>query len=252
MGVECFLPDRSGKGGDSQQTLASGQLATIPGEGRPYMTGSRDLAPLFVRKGADPARTAAAVGRNPARIRSILEGLDAKEARTRYGCAKALRIISEKQPAVLYPHFDFFIDLLGSDNKILRWNSAGILADLAPVDSKRKFDQIFDSYFAPISGPVMITAANLIGAAARIAEARPELAGRIAAELTRVEKAEYQTPECRNIALGHAIQSFDRFFHLIKDKEPVIRLIKRQLENSRPATRKKAERFLRKHREEID
>lgn len=216
------------------------------------MAYTRDLATLFARKGTDPVRTAASVGCNPARIQSVLEGLDAEDARTRYGCAKVLRIIGERQPAVLYPHFDFFVGLLGGDNKILQWNSAWILADLAPVDSQRKFDQIFDRYFAPISGPVMITAANLIGAAARIAEARPELAGRIAAELRRVEKAEYQTPECRNIAIGHAIQSFDRFFHLIKEKEPVIRLIKRQLENSRPATRKKAERFLRKHREEID
>ncbi len=47
------------------------------------MTGRRDAAPLFARKGAEPARIAATVAPNPARIQSILEGLGAKDARTR-------------------------------------------------------------------------------------------------------------------------------------------------------------------------
>ena len=55
------------------------------------------------------------------------------------------------------------------------------------------------------------------------------------------------TAECRNIALGHAIKSLDQFFAQIEDKKPVVRLVKKQLKNTRTSTRKKAERFLARH-----
>ncbi len=215
------------------------------------MASDKAAARLFNRRGADPSRVANIVARNPEQMASILMGLTAKEARVKYGCAKVLLMLSEKRPLALYPRFDFLAGLLDSESKILQWNATWMLANLTTVDTQNKFEVIFDRYFAPIPGPVMITGANVIGAAARIARAKPRLTGRITSELLKVERAEYQTPECRNIALGHAIQSFDKFFDQIENKQPVIGLVRRQLENDRPATRKKAERFLRKHRKEL-
>jgi hypothetical protein len=46
------------------------------------------------------------------------------------------------------------------------------------------------------------------------------------------------------VAIGHAIKSFDRFFRHVGNQRPVLAFVKRQLENPRPATRRKAERFL--------
>ena len=73
------------------------------------------------------------------------------------------------------------------------------------------------------------------------------MTGRITAEILKVGRAKYQTAECRNVALGGAIESFDQFFDQIEDKKRVVRLVKRQLKNTRSATRKKAERFLARH-----
>ena len=248
--VECVLPVRTGNGERGfSHSLHVCFRTRSPVRGP--MTNSKDANPLFNRKGTDPGRVAAAAARNPEMLASILEGLAAKEARVRYGCAKVLLIISENWPLALYPRFDFLAGLLDSENKILQWNATWMLANLTTVDSRNKFERIFNRYFAPIPGPVMITGANVIGAAARIAKAKPSLSDRITSELLKVERAEYQTTECRNIALGHAIKSFDQFFDQIGDKGPVIALIRKQLENTRPATRKKAERFLQKHRREI-
>jgi hypothetical protein len=251
VGLKCILPVWTGSGDRGfSHSLRFDCRTGCPVKGGPVTKG-KDAVRLLSRKGADPGLAADAAARNPKMLASVLEGIAAKEARVRYGCAKVLVIISEKWPSALYPRFDFLAGLLDSENKILRWNATWILANLATVDSRKKFEKIFDRYFAPIPGPVMITGANVIGAAARIAKAKPSLSGRISAELLKVERAEYQTPECRNIALGHAIKSFDQFFDQIEDKKPVIRLIRKQLENTRPATRKKAERFLHKHRKEI-
>jgi hypothetical protein len=49
------------------------------------------------------------------------------------------------------------------------------------------------------------------------------------------------------VAVGHAIQSLGRFFESIEDKRVVVKFVRAQLENPRPATRAKARAFLAKH-----
>lgn len=62
----------------------------------------------------------------------------------------------------------------------------------------------------------MITAANAIGALSEITKNKPEYRQEILKALLEVEKAKYYnkgclSPECRNVALGHVIKSFDEF-----------------------------------------
>ncbi len=195
---------------------------------------------------SSPEQVARAVVKNPALLEEVIEGLNAEPARVKYGCAKALRVISEERPDLLYPQFDYFVRLLSHENKIFQWEAIFVLARLARVDAKDKFTAIFDRYFAPIPGPVMITAANVIGASAHIARAKPHLADRIATEVLKVARARYQTPECRNVAIGHALLAFGEFLGLIENREPVLAFVRRQTRNPRPATRKKAELFLKR------
>lgn len=206
-----------------------------------------DLLDKIAKTGSDKEKIAAELASNPRAIPAMLEGLKADKPEVKFGCSKVLRLISLKNPAALYPRMDFFIGMLENKNTFLRLDAARVIANLATIDSEGRFERVFDKFFAPISGPTMIPAANVIGAAAGIARAKPELAGRIAVEILKVAGAKYATDECRNVALGHAIKSFELFYDLIEDKAPVARLIKKQLKNTRPATRKKAELFVRRH-----
>jgi hypothetical protein len=92
----------------------------------------------------------------------------------------------------------------------------------------------------------MIAAANVMQAAAVIAAAQPRLADTLAAGILTVGRAKYETEECRNVAIGHAIQALDRFFASIPRQRAVVSFVRRQLDNPRPATRRKAEKFLKK------
>ncbi len=198
------------------------------------------------QKETDKVQIAEGIIGEPGLLADVLEGMSARQASIKYGCSKVLRIISQKQPEVLYPRFDFFVQLLDSDNTFLKCDAIFILANLAAVDSANTFEAIFDRYFAPISGPALIIAANVIGGAAKIALAKPELTDKIVDALLKVEDAEYQTAECRNVALGQAIASFEQFFEQIRDKERVRQLVKKQLANTRKSTRQKAAQFLKK------
>lgn len=205
------------------------------------------LLQRIARKDSNKEKIAEEVLLSPVMLTEIMAGVRAEKSSVRFGCSKILRLISEKAPALLYPHMDFFVRLAGDQNTFLRMDAARVIGNLTVVDFDGKFERIFEEYFAPIRGPAMIPAANIIGTAAKIAAAKPSLADRIAGEILKVERAEYATGECRNVALGHAIQSFDLFLELIQDKASVSRLVKRQLQNPRVGTRKKAEAFVRKH-----
>ena len=201
----------------------------------------------LAQKETDKEKFAAQVMKKPDLLEAVLEGLGAKPARIKYSCAKVIRIISDQKPEMLYPHFDLFVGLLDHEKNILKWEGIYVLANLARADTENKFEKIFAKYFAPLPGPVLITAANVIGGAAKIALAQPKLTEKITREILKVEKAKYKTPECRNVALGQAIDTFGQIFDQIEDKAPVLKLIKKQLKNTRPSTRKKAEKFMKKH-----
>lgn len=186
---------------------------------------------------------------NPQHIETLINVIDREKGSLKFGCEKVVRLVSERKPELVYPYFDFYVRLLDSDNSFLRLGAIITLSNLASVDSENKFEQIFDKYYAPVSGPDMVSSACVIGSSWKIAREKPDLADKIAARILSLERAKYLhkgklSPECRNVVCGHAIDSFGKFFDKINEKEKVVAFVRTQLKNSRPSVRKKAERFL--------
>jgi hypothetical protein len=182
---------------------------------------------------------------DPAYILTLLDGLSAKDS-SKLRRAKALNLLSARSPNLLYSHFDFFGILLDSSHGILKWNAIFILSNLTAIDSKHKFDAFFDRYYQHLWDGDLITVANIIGASGKIADARPDLRDRITSELLKVDVIPLPTKECREIARGKALLAFSEYSaNLVKNKS-VNEFIQRSLQSSRPATRKKAERLLKK------
>jgi hypothetical protein len=173
-------------------------------------------------------------------------GLDAPAARVRFGCLKDLRRLSGESPQLLYPDFDKLVRLLDQPNSIFRWNAAHMLANLSRVDRSHRLAPLLGKFLKPIRGPQMIGAANVIQAAAAIAANQPRLADQLAAGILTVGRAKYETEKCRNVAIGHAIQALGEFFESIPRQRQVVSFVRRQLDNPRPATRRKAAKFLKK------
>lgn len=201
----------------------------------------------IARKGSDKEKIARKVVAKPALLPELFEGLNSERAAEKFGCAKVLLLLSEMTPEILYPQFDMVAKLLDCENRLLKWGAIQMVANLVRVDAEHKFDALFERYFAAIRGAEMITAANTIRGASTIALSRPDLAGKICAEILNVERAKYQTKECVNIACGYAIDAFGGFFETIENKDAVLKFVKRQMKNTRPAVQKRAVKFLKKH-----
>lgn len=177
-----------------------------------------------------------------------LADLSSNDPKVKYGCAKNLLAVAKGNPAELYPHLDFWAELLDSENKIIRWTAIDIIGNLARVDRAKKIEALMGKLLALLNTGNMITANHAILALANIALARPEHRKKITDELLKVEGYNYDTDECRNIAMGTVIQAIDSYLDQLKDREAVIEFVRRQTQNSRHATKKKAEKFLAKYK----
>ncbi len=204
-------------------------------------------------KGADIGALADRLIADSRQIPELVNALQTEKSAKKYACEKILRIVSERRPDLIYPHFEAFINLLDCENNFLKWGAIMTVANLTAADKEKKFESIFGKYFDPISGPTMVTAANIIGSSVTIVRSKPALADAVIKEILRVEKAKYRmkgsiSPECRNVAIGHAIDSFEKLFGQIGNKADVTAFVKRQLKNPRKQVAKKAEQFLRRGR----
>ena len=187
-----------------------------------------------------------AVIKKPQQLYVLLDGISSENLRIKFRSTKIMRIISEKEPKLLYPKMDFFINLLDSENNIIKWNAMDIIANLATVDYADKFDKIFKKYYGLLHEGRLVTAAHVVDNSWKIAKAKPNLQSKITNELLRVEKVPLPTEECRNIIIGKTILSLGNYFGQIENKDAVISFVKKQLNNPRNATRAKAQKFLKK------
>ena len=177
----------------------------------------------------------------------VLNGVFSSKAAIRYGCAKVLMDLSEKYPEKLYPHMDFFINLLDSKYRILTWNAMTIIANLTKVDEDKKFDAVFDRYYGYLNDAYMVTVASVVGNSARIALAKPHLTQKITNELLKVENistSPHLTEECKRVIAEHTIKSFALFFDQIEQKGQVISFVESHLDSPRQTLRTTAEEFL--------
>ena len=185
--------------------------------------------------------------KDPGLLLEIFNGISSKNSRIRFKSAKILRVISEKNPEILYSKMDFFIDLLDSENRILKWIAIDVVGNLTSIDSKNRFDKIFEKYYSFLLAESMITVAHIVDNSGKIAKAKPHLTQRITSELLKIEKIPtrpHLTQECKNILLGKVILAFGMYFDQIENKDSVISFVKRQVNNTRNATKAKAEKFL--------
>lgn len=176
----------------------------------------------------------------------LINDLSSNDPKVKYSSAKKLTAFAKDNPSRLYPYFDSFIKLMDSKNNILKWNAIRIIGHLAKVDSEKKVDKLLNKLFWFLSSGNLILANNTIAALVEIALAKPEHQDEIMSILLKVEQYNYETNECRNIALGKVVLALDACPANTKNRKGVIEFVQRQTQNTRNATKKKAEQFLKK------
>lgn len=178
--------------------------------------------------------------------RSDLDKLNSKDPKIKYGFAKELLKIGTDKPELLYGHFDYWSQLMTSDNNVLKWTAIDIIGYLSAVDTENKTDSKINELVGLLHHGVLITCNHAIFALGLIVKNKPEYKGKIVRELIAVSKDNFDTEECKNIATGKVLDSIKPFIADIKDYNGVIEFIENATKNKRNSTRKKAEQLMRK------
>jgi len=176
----------------------------------------------------------------------ILAGAVAQDDVYRYNCFQVLYRLSEKQPEILYPDWDYFVELLDSGNAYHRSIGAQLLANLTQADVEDRFEDIFDRCFALLDDDKIVPARQFAQHVGRIARAKPHLRARITERLLAVDET-HHTESRKDLLKGDVIATFDEFFADAPDQKRILAFVEQQLTCSSPKTRKEAQAFLRRH-----
>lgn len=197
------------------------------------------------RQLAKPERFAVRASKDGTVLSEVVKGVSSDKAKIKYGCAKVLRILSETDPEVLYPKWNSIVDMLDFENTFLRANAVHVIANLTKVDSKNRFEKLFNRYYELMNDKSMITTGNLVGMSGVIVAAKPELETRITNKLLSIDKTHHGS-ECQNVIKANAIKAFDEYFGESRSRKKILDFVRGELKNTRPSTRRRAEDFLKK------
>ncbi len=179
------------------------------------------------------------------KLAELLEGALSKHEDVRYNSFKTLLFICEEKPGVLYPKWDFFSNLLESDNAYHKQLGMYIIASLTSFDSQNKFEKISDKYFDLLNSTSVMNAGHAALNAGKIAKAKPNLRSKITTLLLNMDKT-YPVKERVDLIIGYAIDAFDIYFEQADDKDRIVEFVMRQIDSSSVTTKKKAKQFLKK------
>jgi hypothetical protein len=179
-------------------------------------------------------------------LTKLINNIHVKDEKIRYNSHKVLLLVSELDPEVLYPQWDFFVNLLKSNNNFHKVIGIQILANLSKVDVDNKFEMIFNLYCALLDAKSVMTASHLAMNLGKIAKVKASLREKVTEILLNIDKTSHERGR-KDLIKASVIKSFIEYLDLIKDKDEIIKFVKDQLNSSSPKTKKMAEDFLKKN-----
>ncbi len=171
----------------------------------------------------------------------LIEGLASDNETYRHNCYQVIYSISEKIPLKLYSEWNYFYELIQSDNAYHQMIGVKILANLTLVDTDEKFDEIAEEYFDLIHGKSLITARYVTAGAGIIAQAKPNLQELITKKLLEIDKTHHKNKE---LIVNDAIESFESYYKESDYQEKIVQFVKKHLKSASPKTSKKAKEFI--------
>lgn len=184
--------------------------------------------------------------KNPKEIPEIMQNLYSENPKIKYGSSKALFLISEEKPNLLYKYFDTFTELMDGENSFLKWSAIAILMNFSFTDKERKIDSNFCKKILDlIENDSMITAGHVVSNIWKFAANGLFPTDDIITKILSYKNRNISA-ECNNILAGHIIDSFPKIYDMLSatNKKEVMTFALKHIKNKRTGTQKKAKMFL--------
>ena len=177
-------------------------------------------------------------------LAEIMGGLKEKNEALRYNCHKVLMELTREHGEVLYPYWEYLVEMLDGNNAYRKLSAVQLIARLCKVDKEGRFDKIFDMFFSLLGDRGTILAAYVAANSGKIAVAKPHLRERITGMLIDIDRV-YQGKQ-PEMTKAYIIEAFGEYFEAAEDKEKIKEFVRKQLDSGSPKARKEAKAFLNK------
>jgi len=176
----------------------------------------------------------------------ILEGLQSSEDTLRFNCFEVLLHIAEQVPSLLYPHWQYFMDMLSSSNAYHRSIGLRMIAALTAVDVKKRFDETFEDFFELLYDDKVMVARYLVQSIPGIFAFKPYLTQKIVDRLFEIEHGSKPRSQ-KDLVCADIIEALAQIYEDYPDQRKIIAFVQRQCDSSSPKARKAARDFLKIH-----
>lgn len=139
-------------------------------------------------------------------LSELIRNLKIKQETIRFNSSKAVNLISETNPEVLYPEWDYFFDLLDGENTYWKCSGIPVIANLTHVDKEEKFEIMFEKYFGMMDDKSFIPAAYVARSAATIVKAKPKLQAAVTKKLLDFDQTRHN-PQRRDLVKSDIIEA---------------------------------------------
>lgn len=184
---------------------------------------------------------------DPAALNELLQGISpsTKKNEIRTHSFKTLQQLAEEHPEELLPHWNYFADLLKSDNSFSKYPALYLLTALAGPDRLGRFEAIFELFYGLLNDESVMIASHTAKVSGEIARALPNLRERIVNKLLGIKLTHFD-PERKSLVEGYALESLDEIFEQSENQDAIIKFACDLLDCPSPKTRKIAKACLKK------
>lgn len=186
-------------------------------------------------------------------LAELLKGIspETKKMALRENSSKVLMLLSEETPRTLLPHWEYFVDLLRSDNAFSKYVAIHIISAMVASDDAGRFERAFEVYFGLLDDESLMVACHAAGCSGRIGRAKPRLCSKITGRLLGIDKTHFEAGR-KGLIKGYALDALGEYFDGRRDRSKIIAFVTDELESTSAKTRKKAREFLRQWGEPVD
>jgi hypothetical protein len=172
----------------------------------------------------------------------LMKGLRSSEKTERTNSLNVLMILSENNGEFLYPHWDYFHEMLKRGNSYDQYVAIYLLASLTSVDIENKFEIIFDEYYGILAGDKTMTASHVVLNSAKIASNKPELKSLIIEKLINTDNT-FKGIQ-KDLIKVYAIETLRKIKPTTEERSIIEDFVKSQLDNSSSRTRSAAKCYI--------
>lgn len=171
-----------------------------------------------------------------------------KNENVRYNSFRALKMVSEQQPDLLYPRWDFFVTLMRSSNSYHKMSAVLIIADLARADVDKRFENIFSEFYTLLNDRSMIVASYVAMASRVIVMHKPRLEKQVTRQLLDIDHTDHRDDR-KDLIKAFIIETFESYFDRSSMKDEIVAFVGQQASSSSRKARKAASQFLKTFRQ---